>query len=96
MALNRYHYMIFSVRLKLLMAHLWFTVPSKIQSFLPNFLLRKFSVNGQFLQIFRETTQNYGETARLWKNSIRKLSRKYCILRGTGELLGPAEVNQFT
>ena len=54
----------------------------KIQAFLPNFMLRKISVNGHFLQIFGETTRNYVETFRLRKNSHQEI--KYCILRGTG------------
>ena len=39
--------------------------PSKIQAFPPNFLLRKFSVKGQFLQKFG--TQNSAKTVHLQK-----------------------------
>ena len=51
-----------------------------MQTFPPNFLVRKFSVNGQFPRIFGQTTQKSAETVRL--RLIRKLGRKAYILHG--------------
>ena len=53
----------------------------KIQTFLPNFLVRKFSVNGQFPQIFGRFTKKSVETIRE-KLLTRKLSRNNYILHG--------------
>ena len=46
---------------------------SKIQAFSPNILVRKFSVNGQFLQIFGQIPQDF---------LTRKLGEKAHILSG--------------
>ena len=43
--------------------------PRKIQGFPPNFLVRRFSANGQFKQIFRRFARKSAETARLRKMS---------------------------
>ena len=47
--------------------------PCKIQAFPPNFLVRKFSVNGKFLHTFGQFPESL---------IIRKLVGKACILRG--------------
>ena len=38
----------------------------KIQCFSPNFLVRKFSVNGQFPQVFGQIARKSSETVGLW------------------------------
>ena len=53
--------------------------PRKIQAFSPDFLVRMFSKNGQFLQIFGQITQIFAETVRLRKisslgNQVEKLA----------------------
>ena len=39
----------------------------KIQAFRPNFVVRKFSINGQFVQIVRQFTRKSAETDHLQK-----------------------------
>ena len=43
--------------------------PHKLQAFSPNFLVKKFSVNREFLQIFGQVARISGESARIWKIS---------------------------
>ena len=46
--------------------------PCKLQAFSPDFLVRKFSVNGQFLQIFGRIARKPAEIVRLRKISSPK------------------------
>ena len=55
--------------LSLLIARSFNTLPRKIQFFSSNFLMRKFSTNRQFSQVFERIARKYKETVGLRKIS---------------------------
>ena len=61
-------YIIKSLPLLITFNKTWKLTQHQIQDFSPNFLVKKFYLNGPFVQLFEPIAPKSAETARLWKS----------------------------